>query len=92
MRISYATAPAIQGPWTWRGELTGSAANSFTIHPGVIEFLGHWYLFYHGATLAVDGQPGAIGRRAVAVERLEFGPDGLILPVTQTARGILPLP
>lgn len=89
-RISYATAPAITGPWTWRGEITGSAANSFTIHPGIVEFKGEWYLFYHVGTLTVGDRQGAIGRRAVAVERLRFDENGLILPVEQTARGILP--
>lgn len=88
-RISYATAPAITGPWTWRGEITGSTANSFTIHPGIVEFKGAWYLFYHIGTLTVGDQQGAIGRRAVAVERLRFDENGLILPVEQTARGIL---
>ncbi|VVT01334.1 family 43 glycosylhydrolase [Erythrobacter sp. EC-HK427] len=88
-RISYATAPDIEGPWTWRGEITGSAANSFTIHPGVAEFGGEWYLFYHVGTLDIGDQPGGLGRRAVAVERLRFDENGLILPVAQTAEGIL---
>jgi hypothetical protein len=91
-RISYATAPSIRGPWTWRGQITGAAANSFTIHPGVVEFQGEWYLFYHVGTLDVGDQPGGLGRRAVAVERLRFGPDGAILPVEQTQTGVLPLP
>jgi beta-xylosidase len=89
-RISYATAPSIEGPWTRRGEITGSAANSFTIHPGIVEFKGEWYLFYHVGTLSVGDQSGAIGRRAVAVERMEFNDDGTIRPVEQTVRGILP--
>ena len=91
-RISYATAPSIEGPWTWRGEVTGSAANSFTIHPGVAEFQGEWYLFYHVGTLDIGDQPGGLGRRAVAVERMEFDANGLILPVQHTAHGILPRP
>ena len=88
-RISYATAPSIEGPWTWRGEITGSAANSFTIHPGIVEFKGEWYLFYHVGTLQVGSQTGAIGRRAVAVERLHFDSDGTIQHVEQTGQGIL---
>ena len=88
-RISYATAPAITGPWTWRGEVTGAAENSFTIHPGVAQFMGEWYLFYHVGTLQIGDQAGGLGRRAVAVERLQFDEDGLILPVEQTQAGIL---
>ena len=88
-RISYATAPSVEGPWTWRGEITGSAENSFTIHPGIAEFKGEWYLFYHVGTLNVGDQTGAIGRRALAVERMHFNPDGTIQPVTQTGEGIL---
>jgi arabinoxylan arabinofuranohydrolase len=91
-RISYATAPSIEGPWTWRGELMGSAPNSFTIHPGIAEFKGEWYLFYHVGTLRVGDQTGAIGRRAVAVERMRFNPDGTIQHVEQTARGVSVLP
>ena len=87
-RISYATAPGIEGPWTWRGQLTGPAANSFTIHPGIIEFKGKWYFFYHVGTLKVGDQSGAIGRRAVAVEEMFFNVDGTIRPIAQTAAGV----
>lgn len=87
-RISYATAPTIEGPWMWRGEVTGPAQNSFTIHPGIVEFRGDWYLFYHVGTLRVGDQAGGLGRRAVAVEKLHFNPDGTIRPVKQTAVGV----
>lgn len=72
--ISYATAPAIAGPWTYRGQLTGSAKNSFTIHPGIIEFKNRWYFFYHNAALTIGDQAGALGRRAVAIEHLYHNP------------------
>ncbi len=92
-QISYATAEKITGPWTHRGRVTGSAKNSFTIHPGVIEFKGQWYFFYHYAGMALDGEKGALGRRAVSLEYLRHGPDGAILPVEQTAEGVsLPAP
>ncbi|MCM1491342.1 MAG: glycoside hydrolase family 43 protein [Muribaculum sp.] len=83
--ISYATAPYMEGPWTPRGELTGSATNSFTIHPGIVEFNGQWYLFYHNATLELDGHKGAIGRRSVCVDSLSYSDDGLMIPVVQTS-------
>ena len=87
-RISYATAPAITGPWTYRGELTGSGRNSFTIHPGIAEFRGNTYLFLHNAALTIGDQSGAIGRRAVTVEYLHFNADGTMRPVVQTDAGV----
>lgn len=63
--IAYATASSMKSTWTPQGELTGMAENSFTIHPGIIEFNKKWYLFYHNATLTINGRAGAIGRRSV---------------------------
>ncbi len=87
-QISYATAEAPTGPWTHRGRVTGSAKNSFTIHPGVAEFKDRWYLFYHYAGMALDGEKGGLGRRAVCVEHLFHEADGSLRPVEQTAAGI----
>ena len=86
--VSYATAPSIRGPWTPRGLLTGSGKYSFTIHPGIAEFRGQSYLFLHNADLAVGGQSGAIGRRAVTVYPLSYDKDGLMRPVDQTGTGV----
>ena len=82
--ISYATAPSMDGPWTPQGELTGMAENSFTIHPGIIEFKGQPYLFYHNAVLELDGHKGAIGRRSVCVDSLSYSEDGMMNYVVQT--------
>ncbi len=86
--IAYATSTTIEGPWTPQGELTGMAENSFTIHPGIIEFKGKWYLFYHNAVLTIDGHKGAIGRRSVCVDELHYNADGTMQPVTQTKEGV----
>ncbi len=87
-RIAYATAEKITGPWTYRGLVTGKAQNSYTIHPGIVDFKGQSYLFYHNATLAIGDQKGATGRRAVAVDYLRYDKDGLIVPVKQTVEGV----
>lgn len=81
--IDYATATSPRGPWTYRGQLTGNAKNSFTIHPGIANFKGKDYLFYHNATLEIDGHKGAIGRRAVCVDELNYNPDGTMQKVIQ---------
>jgi hypothetical protein len=88
-RMCYATAPAVTGPWTYRGFLTGPAENSYTIHPGIVEFKGQSYLFYHNATLTLpDGRTGALGRRSVCVEYLFYNDDGSLQPVVQTLEGV----
>lgn len=88
-KICYATAPKITGPWTYQGILTGFAKNSYTIHPGIVEFKKQSYLFYHNATLTLpDGRSGATGRRSVCVEYLYYNPDGTIQPIEQTLEGV----
>jgi beta-xylosidase len=87
-KVCYATAPKITGPWTYRGILTGQTKTSFTIHPGIAEFKGRWYFFYHTADLTLNGETGAVGRRSVCVEYLDYNPDGTIRPIAQTAGGV----
>lgn len=87
-QIAYATAETITGPWTYRGVITGNAKNSFTIHPGIVEFKGQDYFFYHFAGLTLNGQKGALGRRAVCVEYLYYNDDGTIKPIKQTEAGV----
>lgn len=84
--VQYATSDSMHGPWTYRGELTHMAENSFTIHPGIAEFNGKNYLFYHSAVLTIDGISGAIGRRCVCVDELTYDYEGLMNPVKQTTR------
>jgi len=91
--ISYATATSIRGPWTYRGELTGEAKNSFTIHAGIAEFKNDWYFFYHNGTLSMPDGKGGVERggefrRSAAVEPLHYNPDGTMRPIRQTAQGV----
>lgn len=88
-KMCYATAPKVTGPWTYRGILTDQAKNSYTIHPGIVEFKKQWYFFYHNATLTLPtGESGALGRRSVCVEYLYYNPDGTIQPIAQTVAGV----
>ncbi|HTN39758.1 MAG TPA: glycoside hydrolase family 43 protein [Asticcacaulis sp.] len=87
--LAYATAPSPRGPWTYRGIITGPVKNSYTIHPGLLEFKGRSYLLYHNGTLTLpDGETGAGARRSVTIEYLDYGADGSIFPITQTEAGI----
>ena len=86
--ISYAMAENVEGPWTDMGELSGMAKDSFTIHPGVIDYKGKSYLFYHNSTLSLDGYGPATGRRSICVDEMFYNADGTIRPVVQTRAGI----
>ena len=88
-QLAYATAPSPRGPWTYGGIIMGPVKNSYTIHPGLLDFKDQSYLIYHnGALTLADGQTGAGARRSVTIEYLHYGADGGILPVTQTEAGI----
>jgi len=91
--MDYATAPSPEGPWTYRGRITGEAKWSYTIHPGLVHFKGRDILFYHNATLKLNGVGGACGRRCVTAEWVEISPNGPIKPFCQTEEGLdLPPP
>lgn len=87
-QICYSTAENINGPWTYRGFITGPASFGFTIHPSVVELNGQWYFFYHDGSYSLDGQPGGDCRRHVCVEYLYFNEDGTIQPIELTSSGV----
>jgi beta-xylosidase len=85
--MAYSTAPSIHGPWTYRGRIMDEAENSFTIHGGNVDFLGHHYMFYHNGALPNGGG----FHRSACVEEFEFGPDGSIPFIPFTEKGVEPL-
>jgi arabinoxylan arabinofuranohydrolase len=81
--IGYSTAPGPTGPWTYRGTVMPRQGGSFTNHPGVIDFNGNSYFFYHNGAL-----PGGGGfTRSVAVEQFSYRADGTIPTMTMTTTG-----
>ena len=79
----YMTGPSATGPWSFGGVVMEQNSNVKTIHHAIVDFNGKSYIFYHNGKLPGGGE----FRRSVAVEELHYGPDGRILPVTQTAQG-----
>jgi hypothetical protein len=70
--IGYATSPGPTGPWTYGGVVMPSQGASFTNHPGVIDFMGESYFFYHNGAW-----PGGGGyHRSVCVEKFAYNADG----------------
>jgi hypothetical protein len=78
--ISYATSNSPIGAWTSKGTIMGSK-NSYTNHPGVIDYKGNSYLFYHTGILPGGGSY----HRSVGLEQFKYNADGTIpsIPITQ---------
>lgn len=81
--IGYSTGPGPTGPWKYGGVVIPTQGGSFTDHPGVVDYQGKTYIFYHNAAL-----PGGGGfHRSVCVDEMKFQPDGSILPMNMTKEG-----
>jgi arabinoxylan arabinofuranohydrolase len=81
--IGYSTAPGPTGPWTYRGTVMPTQGSSFTNHPGLVDFKGSSYFFYHNGAL-----PGGGGyTRSVAVEKFTYNSDGTIPTINMTTGG-----
>lgn len=82
--ISYSTSYSPVGPWTYRGVIMPVQGNSFTIHPGIIDFKGNHYFFYHNGKL-----PGGGGfTRSTSVEQFSYNADGTIPEINMTDEGV----
>ena len=85
-KISYTTSSGPQGPWMYRGDIMAKetgAGGSFTNHPGVVDYKGHSYFFYHNAAL-----PGGGGyKRSVCIEEFTYGSGGTIPEIKMTSYG-----
>jgi arabinoxylan arabinofuranohydrolase len=81
-KISYATSNAPTGPWTVRGDVMGTGS-TFTNHPGVVDYKGHSYFFYHNSSLP----GGSDFKRSVCVEEFTYGADGSIPKLTMSTKG-----
>ncbi len=95
-KIAYSTSKSITGPWQYQGLLAEGAQNSNTIHPGIIEFKGNWYFFYHSGMIQFDQGSGE-GKngggsflRSVCIDELHYNDDGTMKRVVQTSEGVEP--
>lgn len=81
--IAYSTGPGPTGPWTYQGIIMPTQGSSFTNHPGICDYKGNSYFFYHNGAL-----PGGHGfHRSVCVEKFEYNEDGAIPTINMTKEG-----
>ena len=84
--LAYSTGKSATGPWVYQDTIMHVIQDkgAFTNHPGLIDFKGNTYLFYHNGAL-----PGGGGfKRSVCVEQIEFNSDGTIPLITPTKEGV----
>lgn len=82
--IHYSTAKSAGGKWTAQGVVMPTEKGSNTNHPGIVDFKGHSYFFYHN-----DALPrGHSYCRSVCVEEFVYGSDGTIPELYMTREGV----
>ncbi len=80
--IRYATSTSPTGPWNYKAVIMPSQ-NSYTNHPGVIDYEGNSYMFYHTGNL----QGGGSYHRSVGIEQFNYNSDGSIPSISITKTG-----
>lgn len=82
--IGYSTADSPTGPWKYGGVVMPAQGGAFTNHPGVVDFGGKTWFFYHNA-----GLPGGGGfNRSICVQELKFNPDGSVVQMDMTEQSV----
>lgn len=91
-RVQYATSTVSpMGPWQYKGELLTTNTDGTVHGPGhhsILEQDGNYYIVYHRHNIAksVHGF-----NRQLCIDKMEFAPNGDILPIIPTHQGINPL-
>jgi hypothetical protein len=81
--ICYSAGPSATGPWTFKGIIMPTEGKSFTNHPGLVDYKGRSYFFYHNGAL-----PGGGGfKRSVCVEEFKYNADGTFPTIRMTRQG-----
>ena len=83
--LAYAMSDSPLGPYEFKGLIMAQSPNEcWTNHHSLVQYQGEWYLFYHHN----DYSPAFDKNRSVRIDKVLFNPDGTILPVTPTFRGV----
>lgn len=72
--LAYSTSTSPTGPWVYGGVLMTEEGGTYTNHPGIADFKGHSYLFYHTGELP----GGNLFHRSVCVAEFTYNEDGSI--------------
>lgn len=81
--IAYSTSTSPTGPWEYKGIIMPTQGGCYTNHPGVVDYKGHSYFFYHNQML----KGGGSYHRSVAVEEFQYNEDGTFPEINMTKEG-----
>ncbi|MCM1491341.1 MAG: glycosyl hydrolase family 8 [Muribaculum sp.] len=83
--LAYAMGDSPLGPFSFKGlVMDESPTGCWTNHHSIVEYDGQWYLFYHHN----DYSPEFDKNRSARIDTISFNPDGTIVKVTPTLRGV----
>lgn len=83
--LAYAMSKSPEGPYTFKGLIMDEWPDKcWTNHHSIVQYRGQWYLFYHHN----DYSPSFDKCRSVRIDSLNFRPDGTIVKVKPTLRGV----
>lgn len=85
--LAYSISKSATGPWIYQDTIMDVIKNggAFTNHPGLINYKGNSYLFYHNGAL-----PGGGGfDRSVCVEQFSYHANGTIPRILPTKEGVV---
>ena len=85
--IHYATSTGPTGPWEYGGQIMPvqqGAGSSSTIHPGMLDFGGRSFFYYHNGKLPGGGSY----KRSVCIEEFTYNADGSIPKIPATTDGV----
>jgi arabinoxylan arabinofuranohydrolase len=87
--LAYSTSKSATGPWMYRDTIMTviKKGGAFTNHPGVIDYKGKSFFFYHTGALPDGGG----FNRSVAVEEFKYNADGTIPRIENTVAGVNPV-
>jgi hypothetical protein len=85
--IAYSVSTSPTGPWIYKGVIMPTQGGSFTNHPGVADYKGKSFFFYHNSAL-----PGGGGfNRSVCIEEFKYNDDGTFPTINMTKEGVNPV-
>lgn len=83
--LAYAMGDSPLGPFEFKGLIMEQwPSQCWTNHHSIVEYNGQWYIFYHHN----DYSPKFDKNRSARIDSISFNPDGTIVQVKPTLRGV----